>query len=145
MTSTTMEREARHPSPHRQRVGVGALAFGLCGGPAAWFVAAMASVVLAQKACYPGRMPLPFPAFSGVLMTLGVLNGIACVVTIAAGVAAYRSWMTTRGEHPGSGQTLLEIGEGRARFMAMAGIVTSAGFLAAILFGIPAIVYGPLC
>ena len=46
---------------------------------------------------------------------------------------------------PGSNQPLLEIGEGRARFMAMAGMLTSASFLVAILFGVPAIVFGPLC
>ncbi len=145
MASAALEQNAGHPSPHRHRVRLGALIFGLCGGPAAWSVASMASVVLAQEACRPGAMPLSTPAFGGVHAALVALNGIACLVTIASGVVAYRSWIATCEEHPGSGQTLLEIGEGRSRFMAMAGMLTGAGFLLAILFGVPAIVFGPLC
>jgi hypothetical protein len=103
------------------------------------------SVVLAQEACHPGTIPLSTPAFGDVHAALVVLNGIGCLVTIASGIVAYRSWITTREEHPGSGQMLLEIGEGRARFMAMAGMLTSAGILLSILFGVPAIVSGPLC
>jgi hypothetical protein len=145
MASAALEQNAGHPSPHGHRVRLGALIFGLCGGPVAWSVAWIVSVVLAQEACYPGTTPLSEPAFGGVQAALVLLNGIACVVTIASGIVAHRTWIATREEHPGSGQTLLEIGEGRARFMAMAGMLTSAGFLVAILFGVPAIVFGPLC
>jgi hypothetical protein len=145
MGSVTLEQEAGHPSPHRHRVALGTLIFGLSAGPAAWSVAWMTSVALAQEACYPGTVPLTTPAFGGVHVALVTLNGLACAVTVAGGMVAYRNWRKTRTEHPGPGQTLLEIGEGRARFMAMAGILTSAGFLLALLFGIPAIVFGPLC
>ena len=145
MSSATLEQNAGHPSPHRHRVRLGALVFGLSGGPAAWSVAWMVSVVLAQEACHPGTAPLSVPAFGGVHAALVVLNATACVVTILSGLVAYRSWIATREEHPGTSQTLLEIGEGRTRFMAMAGLLTSAGFLLAILFGVPAIVFGPLC
>jgi hypothetical protein len=145
MASAAIDRNAGHPSPHRHRVRLGALIFGLSGGPAAWSVTWMVSVVLAQEACHPGTISLSTPAFGGVHAALVVLNGIGCLVTIASGIVAYRSWIATREEHPGSGQTLLEIGEGRARFMAMAGILTSAGFLVAILFGIPAILLVPAC
>ena len=145
MASTTLEQSAGHPSPHRHRVALSTLIFGLTSGPAAWSVAWMVSVTLAQEACYPGTIPLATPAFGGVHGVLVAVNGIACVVTMAGGIVAYRSWLKTRTEHPGRGPRLLEIGEGRARFMAMAGVLTSAGFLVAILFGIPAIVFGPLC
>jgi hypothetical protein len=145
MTFATVEQDVGHPSPHRHRVALGRLIFGLSAGPAAWSVAWMVSVALAQEACYPGRLPLATPAFGGVHVALVTLNGLAAAITTAGGVVAYANWRKTRTEHPGPGQRLLEIGEGRARFMAMAGMLTSAGFLVAILFGIPAIVFGPLC
>jgi hypothetical protein len=142
---TAASTNAGHPSPERHRVTTGPLIFGLCAGPAAWAVASMASVTIAQEACYPGSTPLSAPAFGGAQVMIAALHAIACVVAIAGGVVAYQSWRQTSHEHKGSSQTLLEVGEGRARFMAMAGILTSAGFLIAILFNVAAVVLGRVC
>jgi hypothetical protein len=76
---------------------------------------------------------------------MGGLRGIAFVVSLAAlavcvaatGVAV-RMWWRTREEHQqGTGRgrqhrpsaALLETGEGRTRFMALAGVLTSVTFL----------------
>ena len=60
-------------------------------------------------------------------------------------LATDRSWIATREEHPGTSQTLLEIGEDAPASWRWPACSTSAGFLLAILFGVPAIVFGPLC
>jgi hypothetical protein len=128
-----------HPSPHRGRAPVPALVFGLVGGPAAWFIQLLVSSGLGQEACYPKAVPLSAPAFAGLATVLPVMEVAAILVALAAALTAYVCWRRSRGERAGDGHSLVDIGEGRSRFMAMAGILTSLGFAGAILFTLPAI------
>ena len=145
MAESDARQKAGHPSPRQHRVKLWALLFGLTGGPGAWLVASLASVILAQEACYPHATPLSTPAFGGVHPTLIALEVIAIAVTIISGAVSYDCWIRTRAEHPARVQSLLEIGEGRSRFMAMGGMLTSGGFLIAILFAFPGIAFVPVC
>ena len=113
--------------------------FGLIGAPAAWFVQVVASSGLGQEACYPKATPLGAPAFGGLGAILPLLEVAALVVALAAATTAYVCWRRSRGERAGGGHALVDIGEGRSRFMAMAGILTSLGFAGAILFTLSAI------
>ena len=58
---------------------------------------------------------------------------------------ALRSWRKTFDERADSAHHLLDRGEGRTRFMAMAGMLTSALFLIALVFGTAALCLVPLC
>lgn len=127
-----------HPAPARGDVPLSWLWFGFAGAPAAWSVQTLVNLPLAAHSCYPRLTPLTTP-------TTGSLRGIAFVVSLvalamcaAATVVAWRSWWRTREEHQqrtGRGQqhepssALLETGEGRTRFMALAGVLTSVTFL----------------
>ena len=71
-----------------------------------------------------------------------VVSLIAVAVGVAATAVAAHSWLMTRGEHhdatgKGSehapGHALAETGEGRTRFMALAGVLASATFLLMII------------
>lgn len=134
-----------HPSQHRDRTRLGALFYGLIAAPTAWITAQVVGAVVAQRACFPGYEPLAAPAFSGV-QAVSLVALLAALAVCASGVvAALLAWRRTREEHQGGGGSLLDVGEGRSRFMALTGVLTSAGFLIATLFSLPAVVLIPVC
>ena len=73
------------------------------------------------------------------------LDRIALAIALAAALIAYRNWSSTQGEHGGGSQRLVEVGEGRTRFLSMCGILTSLGFALAIIFTSCIILLVPLC
>jgi hypothetical protein len=129
---------ATHPAPARGQVGLGALWFGLAGGFAAWSVQTLVNLALASHACYPRLYPLAAPVVAGMRGIVFAVGLAALAVCVAAMATAWRSWARTRHEQQpatGSGQNLtpetalLETGEGRTRFLAFAGVLTSVTFL----------------
>lgn len=105
-----------------------ALWFGLLGAPVAWCLQELINVSLAGHACYPHDMPLAVPLFEHLIgISVGV-EAVAFAVCIAAGAVAFAGWRKTRDEKPGDAHQLLGGGDGRTRFMAMAGIMTSGLF-----------------
>ena len=81
--------------------------------------------------------------FTGTVAKVASL--IAIVISVASGATAVRSWLRTRDESAGSGHHLVDAGEGRTRFLAMFGILTSLLFLIATLFATAVIFLVPLC
>ena|SRR6478672_6198592 len=136
---------AAHPSPHRTRIGVSALLYGLVAAPMAWVVSQIVNSALAQEACFPGTEPLAVPAFGGVHAIQAAVLLAALVICASAAWVALAAWRTTRGEQSGDQHALLSIGEGRSRFMALAGALTSIGFIVASLFSAPALVLVGSC
>jgi hypothetical protein len=68
------------------------------------------------------------------------------IIAIAAMVTAIRSWSATRhGNSKAQHHDLLEVGEGRARFMAFAGILLSAVFLFAVLMNALPLITNSVC
>jgi len=135
--ATTAHSAASHPAPARGRVRLATLAFGLFGAPAAWTVQTLVNLPVAAHGCFPRLDPLSTPAtaIGGVAFAVSVLALLVCV---AATAAAWRAWTRTREEHQaGSGRgaahdpktAALETGEGRTRFLALAGVLTSTTFL----------------
>ncbi|MDQ6626941.1 MAG: hypothetical protein M3Z29_00585 [Pseudomonadota bacterium] len=105
-----------------------ALWFGLIGAPVAWSLQELINVSLAGHACYPHDMPLAMPLFDHLKgISIGV-EAVAFLVCAVAGVVAYSAWRKTRDEKPGDAHQLLGSGDGRTRFMAMAGMLTSGLF-----------------
>ena len=133
-----------HPAPHAGVVSLSALWFGLFGAPAAWAVQLISNYALNAHFCYPGDTPLASPDFGGVRAVGLVMSAVLLVVAAAALAVAMRSWRRTRQEgrrnrSPDHHETV-EVGEGRTRFMAMAGILVSGIFLFGVLMnGLPLI------
>lgn len=118
-----------HPSPHRDRVARWAVWFGLLGAPIAWSLQELVNVSLAGNACYPHDTPLSSPLWTNLTGLALWVEAAALLVCVAAGLAALQTWRQSRSEKPGDAHRLLGSGDGRTRFMAMAGIMTSLLFL----------------
>jgi len=134
-----------HPAPHRSRVPLVALLFGLAAAPLAWNAQVLFSSALAGFVCYPHATPLAAPLWSGSRPIQLAVNLAGIVIALAAGLVAWRAWRITKEERPGSIHHLLELGEGRTRFMALAGMLTSALFLIALAFGLTVLCLVPQC
>lgn len=79
-------------------------------------------------------MSLAEPVLAGLRTQLGLVSVAAIIVAALCTLIAYRTWARTREEQQGDRHALLEAGEGRTRFMAMCGLLTSASFLIALIF-----------
>jgi hypothetical protein len=138
---------ASHPSPHRHRIRLAGLGFGLCGGPLAWAVQLNVNYALASHACFPATSPraLPPASWAGVNGSMLVINIVALLISLAALFVAWRAWRVTREEHRGGSAHLLEIGEGRSRFLAACGVMAAGGFFVATIFNTAALIWVPQC
>jgi hypothetical protein len=129
-----------HPAPRQHRVSLTALWFGLFGAPAAWAIQLITDYALLAHFCYPRDTPLASPTFSGVRLVALLVSAGLLVVGVAALLVALRSWRRTRRETSGTAsgeqqqqREAADIGEGRTRFMALAGILVSGIFVYGIL------------
>lgn len=143
--STAVARVRTHPAPHRHKVSLFALFFGIVAAPAAWNAQILFSTALSGHACYPRDALLAAPVWSSLWRILLAISLIAIVISVASGATALRSWLRTRDELAGSGHHLVDTGEGRTRFLAMFGMLTSLLFLIATLFATSVIFLVPLC
>ncbi len=135
--SPAADAATEHPAPHRARVRPWVLLATLGAGPFAWIVQLVVSYGVAGYACYRGGAPrlAPPPAGWGAEHAgLLALNLVCLGVALAGAALSWRSWRKVRGETSGGGQSLLETGEGRTRFLATCGILAGLGFALAIAF-----------
>ena len=140
MTAAT----AAHPAPARHAVRLAALWFGLFGAPVVWSIQLMTNYALVAHGCFPATEPRSTPLFGGLWTVALVVSLAALVVAVAALLVARRSWLATREEHHGGREALLEVGEGRTRFMAYAGMLVSALFvLGVVMATIPLFILSP--
>ena len=134
-----------HPSPHRTKTSLARLLYGLVAAPMSWAAGQLASSALAQEACFPKTEPLASPAFAGAHLLQFALLGAALVISASGAWIAYVSWRRTQQEAEGDAHMTLTAGEGRSRFMAVAGLLSSLGFTLGTLFSAPAILFVPAC
>lgn len=124
---------AGHPAPHANRVGILRLLLLLAGAPIAWSVQIVAGYGAAAYACYPDRFSLPAPVLPHLHAALVTLSVAAIAVSLLCALLAYRSWRATRHEFEGDHHHLLEVGEGRTRFMSMCALINSILFAIALV------------
>jgi hypothetical protein len=134
-----------HPSPQRDLVGAGAIAFAIGAGPTAWFVQLGFNASFAAHACFPKDVPLATPLWGSLQLVMLSIDVLALAVCSFGFLMAWRSWQKTGTERPGSAHHLLESGDGRSRFMAMVGMMTSALFFAATAFATLNLAVVPPC
>ncbi len=138
----TARTEAGHPAPARGNVALWTLWFGFLGAPLGWTLQTLANTAVASHGCYPQLYPLSSPMTGAMRGILFVISIVAIVAGVAALAVSFSTWRRTNSEHQeksGEGArhnqstAALETGEGRTRFMALSGVLTSIVFLVVIL------------
>ena len=120
-----------HPAPARHGVSSRRLFFGIFGGPAAWSIQLLANYALVEWRCAPRLAGAPVPSLGPTGTALLLLGAAAVGVTLAAFVVAFSVWRSSAGEVQGGVVHALDAGEGRTRFMGLAGVAMSALFFVA--------------
>lgn len=144
MTATTTAAPG-HPAPARGIVPIWRLWFGLFGAAVLWALQLIANYALVSHFCYPSDTPLASPTWGGTRVVTVVVSVVVLLGALAALSTAITSWRSLREGRDREHHELLEVGEGRVRFMAFAGILLSSVFIFAILMnGLPVITM-PLC
>ena len=134
-----------HPSPHRGRVSFWALMFGACAAPIFWLGQMMLGYGVSAIACYGSDHPTTIASGTALRTALAAFDAVAIVAALAGGIVSYSCWRAVRDEKEGGQRQALEVGDGRARFMALWGIMASLWFFSAIVFGTIASITVPLC
>jgi hypothetical protein len=131
-----------HPSPARHRGDPLLLAMALGAPPAAWLTQLLLGFVPPSYFCWFG-VPAPPPGWPGTLATIA--NLAAFVVAIAAFLVAKKIVRETRHDHSGGSQDLLDVGEGRTRFLAVWAAFSAVVFAVAIVANTLSLKLEPLC
>jgi hypothetical protein len=122
------------PVVHRTPARFAALMFGACAAPIFWLGQMMLGYWVSAAACYGGDHPTTIASGTALRSALIVFDAVAIVAALAGGIVAFICW-----------RRVGSLDEGRARFMAIWGILSSLWFLGAIVFGTIASVTVPLC
>lgn len=123
-------------------VSAGRLWFGLLGAPAAWFVTEFLGYLLAARSCEAGRNGINAYGVGNPPVVVGVLALLMLAVAVAAAWVAGGT-LRRLGARPGAAAAGRLEGDraaewGRARFMALAGVLTGVLFaLGIVLIGLP--------
>lgn len=141
MTATS----SAHPAPAAHAVADAALWFGLFGAPAAWSLQLLFNYAMVAHSCYPADNPRSTPLSGSVWSLVLVAGVVAAGLALGAGATAWRTWRGTRKEREGDHGALLETGEGRTRFMAVAGLLLSGVFLYGIVLNLVPLFLVPPC
>ena len=137
---------ARHPAPHRERVSLTALLYGLFAAAIFWAGDLMVDYGLVGHACYPGDLPLRQPtADMGFVWPLVLAFHLLTLVLIASGfLVSLRNWRVT-GPPEGHVHHLIERGEGRTRYFGIIGMGFSTMFFMITAAETVAMALVPLC
>ena len=136
---------AEHPSPHRARVSFIMLLIGTAAAPIFWLGQLMLGYSISDAACYGSDHPTTVQSPQLLHIALVAFDAIAVAAALTAFAVSYANWRATREEKVGGHAYALEAGEGRARFLALWGLLSSSCFLMAILFTAYASLTVPLC
>lgn len=138
---------SHHPAPHRDRVGLFAIMYGLFASPIAWAGHLMLNYGLGSHACYPGDVPLA-RGDSGAGWAWPIILAfdiIAIGVILSAIVVSYLNWLRTGKEREGHEHHLMEVGEGRTRFLGITGMGFGVIFLLITVTDTVTLAMVPIC
>jgi hypothetical protein len=145
--STDRASLSQHPAPHRNRVASFEAAFGLLGGPVAWFVQLCAGYGMSSWPCFPKDLHRlhPISGYEWTWAATGLVSLASVVVAVAAALVSQSTLRRTRDEAKGGHSHLLETGSGRTRFLALWGLIGGWAFAGASAFTAVAFFILPRC
>ncbi len=109
------------------------LLFGACAAPLAWLGQMMLSYGVTTAICYPGDHPIGLLSRGPLFAALIVFDFFALAICCAGALVSWRGW------------GLVRPADGRSRFLALWGAMSSLWFLVAVLFNVIASVVVPPC
>jgi hypothetical protein len=121
------------PAPETREPRFLWLLFGAAAAPLAWLGHMMLGYGVTAYVCYPGDHPVTLASNTPLFAALLTFDGLALGLCVAGALVSWRIWGRVRGR------------QGRNRFLALWGLMSSLWFLAAILFNVIASVMVPLC
>ena len=121
-------------APRRFRLSM----FGACAAPIFWLGQLMLGYWVSALACYGSDHPTTIASGHGLRALLAAFDAVAILAALAGGVASFLLLRSVRG----SEETPVE---GRVRFLAVWGLLSSACFFVAIVFTAVASLGVPLC
>ncbi|HML27952.1 MAG TPA: hypothetical protein PKE16_03765 [Hyphomicrobium sp.] len=133
-----------HPSPHRERASHWVLAFAVVSAPVAWILHLLVNYSIAGQSCI-GSASVEAPASSHALSAIMIVDLGALALAILGGYVALDLWKRTKNEKAGDVHQLVHIGDGRTRFLAACGILTSTLFGLAVTVDALGSIVGPPC
>jgi len=129
-------------APETHSVKFITLLFGATVAPVFWIGQVLLSYGVSAYACYPGDRPV-MPQTTPLHTLLVSFDVIAVLAAVVGGLVSWQSW---RNAAAGSDHRhILHTGEGRDRFLAIWGLLSSLWFFFAILFNTIASMTVPPC
>ena len=136
-----IETTADHPAPKRHAFGAHKTFVGLFGGPLAWYAQLCTGYTLTSWSCvstaYRSHAPMSGLPWAWSAMVAATLAGVALSLTSL--VISWRAYSHTHDEASGDSRHLMEVGEGRTRFLALWGMILGAGF--ALITSLTAVIF----
>jgi hypothetical protein len=134
-----------HPAPQRGNTHQGALWFSVVAAPLGWAAHLLVNYSIAGQNCLGAADIDGMARPDGRLTAILLIDLAAILLAIIAGYIAFQRWLDTRTEKGGGAHHLVHSGEGRTRFLAMCGILTSALFGFAVVIDAIGSILGPPC
>jgi hypothetical protein len=131
------------PEADIRRMGVVG-AFGVVGGPIAWYAQLCAGYALASSPCFADGHLIPSAsAWTWSAMVASLILGV--LAAAAAGWVSLRFLASRSGTPIASSQPLIGVRRGRTHFLALWGALLGGGFAVASLVGVVAYIVLPRC
>jgi len=121
------------PAPEAREPHFLWLLFGCSVAPLFWLGQMMLGYGLTAYVCYPGDHPVRLVSAGPLFAALMIADMVALGACATGAFVSWKAW------------GLLRAGEGRNRFLALWGLLSSLWFFAAILFNIFASIMVPVC
>jgi len=121
------------PAPEAREPRFLWLLFGCSVAPLFWLGQMMLGYGLTAYVCYPGDHPVRLVSAGPLFAALMIADIVALAACAMGAFASWRAW------------GLLRAGQGRNRFLALWGLMSSLWFFAAILFNVFASIMVPVC
>jgi hypothetical protein len=136
---------AIHLSPQPAKISLTSLWFGILGVSLAWMSLELVSYVLITAICNADTPSTILAHTDTVWQSLLPINLLVALFALFATGVAVHNGRKACDKMSGSAHYLLEVGEGRTCFFAVFGLLTSIGFLVALVFSAVTFFLVPLC
>lgn len=133
------------PAPEAQSIRFLTLLFGACAAPIFWLGQLGLSYAVTAYACYPGDHPNALNQSGPLFLLLLLFDVVALIACAMGGLVSWRAWRQSARAGHFDRHHILHTGEGRNRFLAMWGMMSSLWFFFAVLFNTIASVMVPPC